>query len=411
MKSKAHFTILLSNNVNKKELVNKILSGKLIGELEVFNNAKGLLFSDLAIADFIEEEHKHHTIEITKAENRQLNTFSSGERRKIFLKYCLAQNPDFIIFDNPLDHLDHQSRNELLNRLSKLSNTISIIQLSNRVESFLPFITNRWFIKDNSFTLFNVPKKSQNSKKILKTDIPSSLLSFKDEYDSIVKFDRVSVSYNGKVIVKDITWTVNKGEFWQLIGPNGSGKSTILSLITGDNTKAYGQSITIFDKKKGSGESIWDIKKRIGNFSTNLTELFKRNHTVNQMILSGFYDSIGLYQEPSDLQEQKVEEWLEIIKMKHLKNFYFNRLTLGQQRLILIIRALVKQPPLLILDEPVEGLDQENTNLVTQLINTLIEKTEITILYVSHMVEEALSPTNIYELIPSENGSIGHLKS
>ncbi|RPE00246.1 ATP-binding cassette domain-containing protein [Aureibaculum marinum] len=407
----SHFAILLSNKVDKEELIHRLFSGKITGKLNVFNNVKGVLFSDLAIADFLEEEHKHHTIEITKAEKRQLNTFSSGERRKAYLEYCLAQNPDYIIFDNPLDHLDYQSRKDLLKRLTELSKTISIIELVNRKESFLPFIKNRWFIKDNNFKLTEVPKIIETSQKIFKADIPNSLLAFNNDYKSVVELNNVSVSYNDTVIVKDVNWSVSKGEFWQLIGPNGSGKSTILSLITGDNPKAYGQNIYIFGHKKGSGESIWDLKKRIGYFSTNLTELFKRNHTVEQMILSGFYDSIGLYQEASDLQKQKVNEWLRIIKMSEFKNFYFNRLNLGQQRLILIIRALVKQPPLLILDEPIEGLDQENSDLVIQLINTLINKTDITIIYVSHTIEKGLSPSNIYELIPTQNGSIGKLKS
>ena len=275
----------------------------------------------------------------------------------------------------------------------------------------LPFIKEKWYLENNNLLFSEIKKTPRIKRATLNSVFPSSLLSFNQDYKSIVKFEGVSVSYNEKVIVKDITWDVKKGEFWQLIGPNGSGKSTILSLITGDNPKAYGQNIYIFDKKKGTGESIWDIKSRIGHFSTNIAELFKRNQTVGQMILSGFFDSIGLYKEPSDLQQHKAEQWLEIIKMTHLKDTYFNRLTLGQQRLVLIVRALVKQPPLLILDEPVEGLDQENTNLVTELINTLLEKTEITILYVSHTIEKSLAPTNVFELIPSINGSSGELKS
>ncbi|QCX41084.1 ATP-binding cassette domain-containing protein [Aureibaculum algae] len=406
-----HFAILISNRVNKKELINKILSQRIYGQLAVFNKSKGILFSDIAIADFIAKEHRYHTIEITTSEKRQLNTFSSGERRKAFLKYCLAQKPDYIIFDNPFDHLDHQSRIDLGNQLLELSQTISIIQLANREENMLPFIKEKWYLENNNLLFSEIKKTPRIKRATLNSVIPSSLLSFNQDYKSIVKFEGVSVSYNEKVIVKDITWDVKKGEFWQLIGPNGSGKSTILSLITGDNPKAYGQNIYIFDKKKGTGESIWDIKSRIGHFSTNIAELFKRNQTVGQMILSGFFDSIGLYKEPSDLQQHKAEQWLEIIKMTHLKDTYFNRLTLGQQRLVLIVRALVKQPPLLILDEPVEGLDQENTNLVTELINTLLEKTEITILYVSHTIEKSLAPTNIFELIPSINGSSGELKS
>lgn len=407
MKKRDHFGIVLNNNVNKKDLVKKILTGNAPGQLSIFNKQNGMLFSDLAIADFIDEEHKHHSIEITKEENRQLQTFSSGERRKAFLKYCIAQNPDYIIFDNPFDHLDQLSRAELSERLVELSNHISIIQLEYQTEKILPFIVDMGYVEDNSFVISKVQRVVKDVNTILKSKIPSYLFSIKEGYNNIIEFKKVSVCYGDKPIIRDITWEIKKGEFWQLIGPNGSGKSTILSLITGDNPKAYGQNITIFGNKKGGGESIWDTKKKIGQFSTNLTELFKRNHTVEQMILSGFFDSIGLYKLPSDLQRRKVEQWLKLIDMSHLKTTYFNRLSIGQQRLILIVRALVKQPPLLILDEPIEGLDAENTNLVTQLVNTLIERTEITIIYVSHTVETSLNPTNIYQLTPTDTGSTG----
>ena len=406
-----HFGILVSNTVNKKAFFASILSSESHGDLAVFNNYKGVFFSDLTINQFIEKEHRHDLIEISKSENRQLHTFSSGERRKVLLEFCLAQEPDYIIFDNPFDHLDQRSRLELSNQLTELSKSISIIQLSSREELFLPFITKKGYVNDNSFDVSDKPEVIQISKNYLNTDFPSSLLEFQKRYGSIIKFDQVSIDYDDQPIVSNITWEVRQGEFWQLIGPNGAGKSTLLSLITGENPKAYGQNITIFDRKKGSGESIWDIKKRIGYFSTNLTELFKRNHTVEHMILSGFFDSVGLYAKPSGLQQQKALQWLEIVNMKSLKDVYFNRLTLGQQRLVLIVRALIKQPPLLILDEPFEGLDQKNTILISQLVNTLIEKTEITIIYVSHTIESALIPSHIYELVPHKEGSIGRIKS
>ena len=406
-----HFGILLSNSVNKKAFINTILSGDSHDDLAVFNNSKGILFSDLTIAQFIEKEHRHASIEISKVENRPLHTFSSGERRKVLLAYCLAQNPDYIILDNPFDHLDQRSRKELSKQLTELSRSISIIQLSSREEMLLPFIDKKGYVHDSSFEISTIPESIQIFKNNVASEFPSSLLSFQQQYENIIKFDEVYIDYDGQPILTNITWEVKQGEFWQLIGPNGAGKSTLLSLITGENPKAYGQNIMIFDKKKGSGESIWDIKKRIGHFSTNLAELFKRNHTVEHMVLSGFFDSVGLYEKPSGLQQQKAIQWLQIINMKHLKDVYFNRLTLGQQRLVLIVRALIKQPPLLILDEPFEGLDQENTNLVAQLINTLIENTEITVIYVSHTVEKSLVPSHIYELIPDKNGSAGRIKS
>lgn len=406
-----HFGIVISNTIDKKSLIHTILSDKNNGVLSLFNGSKGVLFSDLAIAKFIEKEHRHHSIEITTSENRQLHTFSSGERRKVFLNYCLAQNPEYIIFDNPFDHLDQQSRIDLTNQLTELANSISIIQLTDREESLLPFITKKGYVYDNSLVISETPETIQIQKTDSVSDFPSALLSFKKVYENIIVFNDVSINYDDQPILKNISWKVKHGEFWQLIGPNGSGKSTIIALVTGESPKAFGQNIIIFDKKKGSGESVWDIKKKIGHFSTNLAELFKRNHTVEQMVLSGFFDSIGLYKKPSELQKQKAVQWLELIKMNHLRNSYFNRLTLGQQRLVLIIRALIKQPPLLILDEPFEGLDLKNTHLVSQLINALVENTEITIIYVSHTVEESLVPSHIYELTPTQEGSVGRITS
>jgi molybdate transport system ATP-binding protein len=245
----------------------------------------------------------------------------------------------------------------------------------------------------------------------LKFSIPNGTQNINFESDILVKFNNVCVSYNDKKIVKEINWTIKKGEFWQLIGPNGAGKSTLLSLITGENTKAYGQDIYIFGQKKGSGESIWDLKKRIGYFSTTLTELFSRNQTLEQLILSGFFDSIGLYKKPEESQIYIVNQWLKIINLLEHKKTPFLKLSLGQQRLALIIRAIIKQPPLLILDEPLEGLDDENSTLVTQLINYLISTSTITILYVSHRLESKLLPKLILELVPQKEGSIGIIKT
>src|SRR5690606_33628334 len=248
-----------------------------------------------------------------------------------FLEYCIAQNPDYIIFDSPFDHLDHQSRLTLRDQLVKLSSGISILLLSNQEEDLLPFIKHRGYVSENSFEIYKMKELAESQLNKHTFIFPSALMSFSENYKNIVKFNQVSVCYDEQPIVKNISWEINQGEFWQLIGPNGSGKSTLLSLISGDNPKAFGQDLIIFDRKKGSGESVWESKKKIGYFSTNLAELFKRNHTVEQMILSGFFDSIGLYAKPSRLQQQKALQWLDVIEMKHLKNVYFSRLSLGQQ--------------------------------------------------------------------------------
>jgi len=412
MNKKNHRNILLTDNINKNLFIETLLSGNSTGELAVYNNLKGILFSDITIQKFIEKEEQYDICEAAPKElNRKLRTFSAGEQKKEFLKYCLNQNPDYIILDNPFDHLDHASRKILADTLEGLSKSLGFVQLVNRAEDMLSFIENKARIIDDSFVLKPIDNSSSNTKKTHTTQIPKPLHSFEDNEAILVKMEGVSVSYNERPIVNSIFWTIKQGEFWQLVGPNGSGKSTILSMITGENPKGYGQDLYLFGRKKGSGESVWDIKKNIGIFSTSMTHLFKRNQTLEQMILSGFFDSIGLYTQPTGLQKQIAAQWLDVIGMSSLKNKSFLSLSLGQQRVILIVRAVLKHPPLIILDEPLEGLDDSNSALVTDLINLLIQETNMTIIYVSHRMEPALKPTSIFELIPSETGSIGKINS
>jgi len=407
-----HWDILLSNQVNKKAFIETILNSEATGELAVFNTKKGILFSDIAIEKFIKKEYQYDVIEASPDSHRQLRTFSSGERKKEFLKYCINQNPDFIIFDNPFDHLDQASRVILADSLKNLAADIAIIQLLNRVADVLEFVPNKVQIKDNTFELHPISKSENHFKTLTTASIPKALEPPHTFPESVlIKMENVSVSYDDRKITDNISWTIKQGEFWQLIGPNGAGKSTLLSLITGDNPKGFGQNLFLFGRKKGSGESVWDIKKQIGIFTTSMTDLFQKGHTLEQMILSGFFDSIGLYNEPTNLQKQIVVQWLEVIEMSALAKKRFIDLSIGQQRVALIVRAVLKHPPLLILDEPVEGLDDENVDLVIQLINTIKQETNVTILYVSHRIEAGLAPTSVFELIPSPTGSIGKIKT
>ena len=406
MNTATHWNILLSNQINKKAFIETILSGNAAGELAPFNTLKGILYSDLAIDHFIQKEFQY--LELTAVDsNRKLSTFSSGQRKKKFLQYCIGQKPDFIIFDNPMDHLDQTSRVELSKSLEEMAAHIKIIQLINRAADILPFISNNRQINSDAYILDQITAEMHESKIIAQSGIPQPAHTIAYNEKVLVQMNNVSVSYNERPVVKNINWTIQQNEFWQLIGPNGSGKSTLLSLINGDSPKGYGQDLYLFGRKKGSGESVWDIKKNIGYFATNMTSLFTRNHTLEQMILSGFFDSIGLYDLPTTLHKKIADEWLDLIGMKHLKNKMFKRLSVGQQRLAMIVRSVLKHPPLVILDEPVEGLDDENVALVCQLINLLKQESNMTIVYVSHRIEPNLAPNAVFELIPSQEGSTG----
>ena len=195
---------------------------------------------------------------------------------------------------------------------------------------------------------------------------------------------------------------MNPGEHWQIVGPNGAGKSTLLSLITGDHPQGYSNDLTLFGRRRGSGETIWDIKKHIGYVSSSLHLDYRVSTTVRNVILSGYFDSIGIYQAVSDKQHKLAQQWLDILgRDSRVADAPFHSLSWGQQRLALIVRALVKHPTLLILDEPLQGLDPLNRQLIRRFVDILIAEGETQLLFVSHHAEDAPSCiTHRLEFIP-----------
>jgi len=408
-----HIAIFTTDKANKNLFTQQLLTGKGIGSFAAFNQLSGQLFSKLTLDELIDEELRHEHLEVAKAQNRLLQSLSDGEQKKALLSYLLAQQPGYIILDNPFDNLDKASQAALLIMLEQVASATIIIQLVNRSRDLLPFITEAFCLELNqSLTeIGNIPayveKRNKESSYVFHGTVPSPIHTYTIPEGPLVKFNNVSVQYDGRPIVTNICWTISPGECWQMIGPNGSGKTTLLSLITGDNPKAYGQDITLFGRRKGTGEAVWDIKKNIGYFTPAITSQFSRYDSVEKMVIGGFFDSIGLYIQPSDMQQKIARQWLELIEMLPLRNTLFHKLSLGQQRTALIARAMIKHPPLLILDEPTSGLDDYNAGLVVSLINKIAEESNTTILYVSHRTEEGLSPDLIFELTPHENGSVG----
>jgi molybdate transport system ATP-binding protein len=406
MHDNPHFGIVFFDSADKDQFIANLLDKKATDSFSFLNQKKGLLFSDLAIERIIEEEERFDRIIVTKAYNRKLQTFSSGEKKKHYLAYCKNQTIDYLILDNPLDHLDANSKENIIALLAEIAKTTMVIQTANRPSDILGFLENHQIIQHHK-----KPKILVNKNKLKKLNLLPEGYQRRDlENEILIAFKSVSVQYGNKKVLDSICWTIKKGEFWQLIGPNGSGKSTMLSLINGDNPKGYGQELYLFGCKKGSGESIWDIKKQIGYFNPAMTELFNGNQSLERMLLSGFFDSIGLYTEPTALQLKIAQEWIEIMQLTNFKQTPYYRLNTGQKRLVLIARAMIKKPSLLILDEPLEGLDEPTIALITTIINTLISQSKMAVLYVSHRFEPRMQPTAILELIPSEMGSKGEIK-
>lgn len=404
---KNHIAIYISNKDNKPLLIERIISGDIFNELK---NLKYALFSEITLNKFIEEEIIHGRFDVQTETKNSLQHSSEGERKKALLNHIISQHPDYIIADNIFGNLDVEKQAAIEKTLTALSNNTRIVQITNRKEEILPFIKHTYTLENNAFVLFNKKKsKFTNTPLSFIKSLPKPYRPISENINPLVKFNKVSVTYQARPILNAISWDIKSGEFWQLLGANGSGKSTILSMIYGDNPKAYGQDITLFGVKKGSGESVWDIKRKIGYFSSEMLRGFKRLDSIGNMIVSGFFDSVGLYKEPTNEQIKISEEWLHVLNMYSIRKQNFLDLSKGHQRLVLIARAMVKQPQLLILDEPTNGLDDFDVNLFTQLINKIAKETNTAILYVSHRKEAGLSPQFIYQLSPNPTGSTGNV--
>lgn len=401
--SPRHVAYYISNSTNKQQLIDGLLLGE---RHQPLSGLKGVLFSEITVNKFIEEEKRHDDFSVLTETKNSLEHSSQGERKKALLKHLIQQNPDYIIVDNVFDSLDVTTQSEIAAALQDLGKTKPIIQITSRKRDILPFIDTTYIAKNGEFKKVD-GELALDSTNYFVNDLPEPEHVPKEIFDPLVKFNKVNVAYGGRTIVKDICWEIKPGEFWQLVGPNGSGKSTLLTLISGDNPKAYNQDILLFGMKKGTGETVWDIKSNIGHYTSEMLRGFRRLDSIEKMILSGFFDSIGLYKYPTERQVHIAHQWLKLIGLFDKKDKDFVFLSPGHKRLVLIARAMVKHPPLLILDEPTNGLDDADAKIFSQLINKISEESRTAILYVSHRKEEHINPDYTYQLIPSETGSTG----
>jgi len=411
MKPPKSFAILTQNNSNTKQLVENLLKNRLVNGLNELQPLNGLLFSRSEINRYMDEEERHDIKILTKESDQPLKTMSSGEQKKALLNHLLQQNPDFMVLVNPFDNLDVATQAKLKEQLLSIASNRILVQLVSRLGDILPVTTHFFKLDGDSLHQYDSPDTFWNENNTetfnFNGTIPLPLSPIEVEGIELVSFKNVSVSFDGRQVLNQINWTIRKGEFWQIIGPNGSGKSTLLSMITGDSHKGYGQDLTIFGQKKGSGESVWELKQKIGYYTPAITNKFRGYHSLENMIISGLHDSIGLYVQPTDSEKHLAHEWLNLLNLKDRKEDHFRDLTVGEKRLVMVARAMVKHPPLLILDEPTAGLDDASANLFVALVNKIAKESGTAIVFVSHRKEPQLNPEYIYELYPSETGSKG----
>ncbi|MCO5725907.1 ATP-binding cassette domain-containing protein [Robiginitalea marina] len=405
-----HTAIYTDNRSGKEALCRELLQGTPPPELRFLEGRRGELFSNARVASLLEEEARHGRAGLNTPADRELATLSSGERKKALLKHLLSTSPDFLIADNPLDHLDRNYQQELLELLENLSAQTLVIQFLSRQGDLFPFIHQYAFL--NGSKLEGFPDYQPQPAPIapggpFQGSLPPAPERAPCPKGPLVAFRNVHLSYSGKPVLRALTWTIEPGDFWELRGPNGSGKTSLITLINGDNPKAYGQEIDLFGRRKGSGESVWEIKERIGYFTPAMTDRFRGYHTLDHMLISGLTDSVGLYIQPTDAQRSLAMAWLRLLQLDAGKDALFNDLTEGQQRLLMCARAMIKHPALLILDEPTAGLDDDSAALVVALIRKMATESETAIVFVSHREEPGLQAERILELHPGPEGSTG----
>jgi molybdate transport system ATP-binding protein len=408
-----HIGLYLSNNVSKDWIIDEIFANRFFCKHIDLAELHGELFSPITINRIIDEELRHDRFTVFTAENPSLLSMSAGQQRKALLKYIIAQQPQYIVLDDLFGSVDHETRQFITRNLNLLSKSTLLIQLFYRKQDVLDEVRTVYSVGGQNSIIAQQPLEQfidshDSLHHRLNITLPNLFVETTHTINPIIQLNTVSASYGDLKVLKEINWTIQSGEFWQLKGPNGSGKSTLLSMIIGDNPRGYGEDMILFGKKKGSGETIWDIKKRIGYFTPNMTLQFTHNDPVENMIISGLVDSVGLYTKPTDLQRDIAHAWLQVLGPS-FQNKKFNSLSFGQQRILLVVRAMVKHPPLLILDEPTVGLDDENTRLFINLIVAIASQRKVAIIYVSHRTEPELNPDRIFELRPSSGGSTGHL--
>ena len=347
-----------------------------------------------------------------------LRYFSNGETRKTLIGKALLSEPKLLILDEPFEGLDTESVLWLKGALSDLiKNGLAVWLVSHRFEELVPGITHVLCLKSGEIFAQGLRsqvlitevmeglyekadhkdtnlKTKENSAEInenlIQTDFFESVPE-KDRKHSLIRMWNVNVHYGEKVVLKNFYWSVEQGENWKIVGPNGSGKSTLLSLICGDNLQAYANEIYLFGRRRGTGESIWDIKQKIGFVSSEFQVRYQQPVTALKVVLSGFFDSIGYYQPASVTQKKMALSLMELLEITNFADLDFTRLSYGQQRLILIARAMIKSPPLLILDEPCQGLDRRNRNRVLELVDLVGQNTTTQILYVTHAAADHLN--------------------
>lgn len=352
------------------------------------------------VQEFIpNHEHDNPLIDTFELRHKMTTGFrqlSTGESRKLLILKAIIEGAKLLVCENPFDSLDVEACFQLNHTLKQVAESgVTLVLLINNLDDIPNWMNNFVTLSDDVLTPLIDYKQSVISNFF--TDVPKHI-NWPDSYAPLDNYHNTSlcelrsctVAFQGQTIFNNLNFTLKPLQHTLVTGKNGSGKSTLLQLITGDCPQCFSNDVTVFGYKRGQGETIWDIKKHIGLVSSELHRSYRVRNNVITVVVSGFFDSIGIYQDATSEQIALAKQFLDVVGLKDKQGHLFHDLTHGEQRLVLIARALVKSPLLLILDEPTQGLDQVNRMLVLNFLKHIVDKQQTTILYVSHREDEYL---------------------
>lgn len=338
--------------------------------------------------------------------DKYIISLSSGELRKFQLIRTLLHSPRVLIMDNPFIGLDASTRDLLQGLLETLTKDtdLTVILVLSKYDDIPTFVTHvipvkemkvmpkqtrLQFLQNAAYdALYTLPQDQVAAIRNLPHKDITSIPFYPQNGGEILRLCNVSVRYGNRTILNDVNWIIHEGEKWALQGQNGSGKSTLLSLVCADNPQSYACDINIFGHRRGSGESIWQIKQHIGYVSPEMHRAYMRDLPAIDIVASGLSDSVGLYFHPRPEQLDTCQSWMAIFGISHIQDKTFLKLSSGEQRLCLLARAFVKDPELLILDEPLHGLDINNKQRVRDIIQLFCQRPHKTLIMVTHYTDE-----------------------
>lgn len=332
--------------------------------------------------------------------DREIMVLSSGELRRYHLTKALLSAPEVLVLESPFMGLDPQTRDMLCDLMRLVSDRlgVSFIMTLTDVAMLPPVVTHVYFMHDAvcsaKMTRAEAVAYPQSRPGVLVLPDFSFLGKQETSYENAVIMRNVSISYGSRSVISGLDWTVRRGEAWNVTGPNGSGKSTLLSLVCADNPRAYSLDLTLFDKRRGTGESIWDIKKHIGYLSSEMHSGFSEDAPAVEVVSGGMAEGYAGTLRDKAREIAVGRRLLEVFGADKLGERRFQTLSSGEQRLVLLIRAFAKNPDLLILDEPFHGLDPARRAVAKEAIESFCSDPAKTLLFVTHFPEELPSVTD-----------------